>query len=126
MSLDKKYWLAKITKDLKLSAEDLETMLDMADAHPHAIFSRYYKFVFIYVGRIEAYPLDPETDKQRKVELEFQCEYGGSSDDVYRYEVAIDLPVSVRKLSSWTYLTVRARGEETNYEWVKICENSQW
>jgi hypothetical protein len=56
-------------------------------------FDSYYKFTFTFKGQSEdGYTL--------------ACLYGGSSDDIYRYDVNTD-PVSFGECDQWSHVVVK-------------------
>jgi hypothetical protein len=60
-------------------------------------FDSYYKFTFTFKGQSEdGYTL--------------ACLYGGSSDDIYRYDVNTD-PVSFGECDQWSHVVVRDKDD---------------
>lgn len=71
-------------------------------------FSHYYKYTFTFTGR---------TDDGYKV----TCWYGGSSDEIYRYDVDAEREYLFGDLDGWSSVRIEdSEGKEVFYQ------NNEW
>jgi hypothetical protein len=70
-------------------------------------FSSYYKYTFTYTGE----GTDPVTGETVKVSIG----YGGTADDIYRYEVSVNDRVTVRDLDGYNGYATLPDGTQFTY-----------
>ena len=71
-------------------------------------FSNYYKYTFTFTGR---------TDDGYKI----TCWYGGSSDEIYRYDVNAESEYSLGDLDGWSAVKV-----EDSEDKEVFYQNNEW
>lgn len=66
-------------------------------------FSHYYKYTFTFIGHTED-------------EYKILCYFGGSSDDIYRYDVNADVEYRVGNLDDWSAVRVMDKANKVIFE----------
>ena len=90
-------------------------------ADTYLTFKSYYKYSFTFEGEPDRYFLLEDNQHYR---LRVTATYGGSHDDIYRFNVSIHSPVKLLPLNRWNWVLVdvgRYDKWETVYE-----EESVW
>ena len=87
------------------------------DKNIHLVFNRYYKYAFTFTGLHEQW----EDDPRKLVRYKFICKNGGNKDDIYRYEVCMDKPVSLLPLTHWGNNIEIKRSEEYD-KWETVYD----